>query len=329
MTDTSTASVPKKTWMAARAACLNFPSGREAFMAAMEEAGFKVIQLRLGETDVLIFSDASAMFADTAHGTRPWTVWPHEGDSVDFDDIVAPPPDTPGRLIQTLDMHAATKGMVRPDDLGPEDRSLLDVYLQHLAWTHPDGPEVLRPFLVTAHRPLEWTSGTTRDQAVEMLSMAALLICPQARRLSIFSRSLPGRTHVQLRRDAKMVELFAAHNSRVADASMAAHFSGRAYAEIDDVESASALDVTRTANARFVPLSMRILERMGMPEGWETAYNDGAVDRLSGHSADPHAEQIILDPISQHGRLNFRARLEDALRNAGLDDALALLDTPD
>lgn len=262
--------------------------------------------------DIVLFDDGSGFFADSCE-TGTWTPWPCDAaDGIESELLPAWPSaaehlpfSTPYRFIDESEVAS----------------EFFTEHLKTCAQFHHDGPEGLRHLLVEEESEMSWAEVDRVEEVLSTLSNLGGTLCPDAIEVVIFARSTPGKTHVQKVADAGMMELLKGIGPRFADdPTMQFHYQGQAYAEISDTNGN--YEDRSFANRIFAPVSRVILDKIGSPVGWETNYNDGPANRLSGYSA--FSKSLVLDiaSMSTHQRLSARHQVIDFLRRENLIDPL-------
>lgn len=295
---------------------------QEIFTCAMKEADLPFLAITLeglvasinleAPAEIVLFEDGSGFFADS-YEAGAWAPWPL--DAID---------DPEGELLPVWPDAGKLLPFSEPFRFIKQADVISEAFTDHLricARHHENPPEALHNLLVEPERDLTWTNSDRVEDVLAMLSILARALCPAATEIVVFANSTPGRTHVQKTNDASMIEFLKELDSRLSeDPAMELHYQGFAYAEISEAEVL--YEEQSRANRYFAPISHVLLDRVASPIGWETNYNDGPINRLSGYNAT--GRSIVLDLVSwsAHERLSARQEFFDFLKGEGLVDPL-------
>lgn len=293
---------------------------RDDFIATMRETGLPFIGISFADdieaVDLVLFSDGSGIFADADDGEwLPWALNVHSGQVQDDE------------FIPTWDKATEVMDFSTPytfPDTPARDEVAYAAWLKTVARDYPDPPEALRKLIVDPERAFDWQEPAEATLVTERIAQIALLLCPEAREISIHADAREGVTPTEKRSNEQMMKfLAAALPARGEDATMDLFYRRIPYAEI--LEAGSDYEAAQRANQVLGPISAAILKQRGTPVGWETQYNDGATLRMSGYSAYPATEHLELDELSAHARVSALHAVRGFLEDLDLLDMFATL----
>lgn len=248
------------------------------------------------EIDLIIFTDGSGFFAELNQG---YNLWPLDGyDDENMEDELLPVMKNPEAIT------AAGAKLWSVESFDPDLCAPLTQHIKTCVKKHPDPPEALRDLIWDPHHPFEWQQATGESEAQQILILCATFLYPAADEIVIKADIRPGMSNAQHTRDKGMISMFSSSGIGADYAlNMGATFRGLPHAEIS-CDEGDYKDLA-AANEPMAWLSAQVLEKLGMPVGWEVDYNDGHRSRMSGYSAN--SESIVIEingQISNHQSLD-------------------------
>jgi hypothetical protein len=254
--------------------------------------------------DLLLFEDGSGFCASDDSGYKPWPVAWISNDQMDLSEF------TPRfeKAAQTIDFNTNAFKIYSRDEA--YDMEGVEAWFSAIASEMSDPPEALRDLLVANEQEAYWEDHDGMEYAQSLIIDFVSYYLPARCNIAIRTNNDAGRPPAQKRYEESMCkqlnEMNVGYGTRFEREAM---YSGVAYAEVEEVEGVDYAKVW-PINGALAWFSQRLLEKYGRPVGWETNYNDGAYDRMSGFSAN--AETIHLEieqPASNHYRVEALPRL--------------------
>lgn len=267
-------------------------------------------------TDLLLFEDGSGFCASDDSGYKPWPVAWISNDQIDLSEF------TPRfeKAAQAIDFNTNAFKIYSRDEA--YDIEGVEAWFSAIAAEMPDPPEALRDLLVANEQEAYWEDHDGMEYAQSLIIDFVSYYLPARCNIAIRTNNDAGRPPAQKRYEESMCkqlnEMNVGYGTRFERDAM---YSGAAYAEVEEVDGVDYAKVW-PINGALAWFSQRLLEKYGRPVGWETNYNDGAYDRMSGYSANAEAIYLEIEqPASNHYRVGALPRLRAFLAQEGLIEA--------
>lgn len=263
--------------------------------------------------DLLLFEDGSGFCASDDSGYKPWPIAWISNDQMDLSEF------TPrfASASKAIDFDSQAFKVYSRDEA--YDMDGVEAWFSAIAAEMPDPPEALRDLIVANEQDTYWEDHDGQEYAQSLIIDFVSYYLPARCNIAIRTNNDAGRPPAQKRYEEglckQLNEMNVGYGSRFEREAM---YSGVAYAEIHEVEGVDYANVW-PINGALAWFSQRLLEKYGRPVGWETNYNDGAYDRMSGYSANAEAIYLHIEhPASNHFRVEALPRLRAFLVQEGL-----------
>lgn len=268
------------------------------------------------KVDLVLFHDGSAFCVSADKDYTPWPIAWISNNALDETEF------TPRfeNAIEVIDFPAEHGEVYSRDDA--LDIPGAENWFEAIAAEMPDPPEALRDAIVANEQDVYWEDREGQEFAQSLILDFVGHYMPVACKVMIRTHNDAGRPPVQKRHEESLCkqlnEIGVGFGTRFEREAM---YAGDAYAEIHEAAGVDWLGIS-PVNGALAWFSQKLLKKYGRPVGWETDYNDGAYDRMSGFSANAEAIYLEIDqPASNHERVEAIPRLRGFLVEEGLLEA--------
>lgn len=290
---------------------------RKTLVEMIHDRDFKIVVFELDAddgdmVDLYLFEDGSAFCASRDDQYCPWPIEWISNDIIDEAEFTPRFPDA-GKAI---DFDVRSGDIISRVDA--VDIPGAENWFEAIASEMLDPPQALRDAIVAPVQDVYWEDREGQEHAQSLIYDFVGHYLNLPCNVTIHTNNDGGRPPVQKRYEQSMCKQlnemdhgFGTHFEREA------LYSGQAYAEINDAEG---IDYTALVpiNGALAWFSQRLLAKYGQPVGWETDYNDGAYNRMSGYSANAESVYLDMEPQSNHHRVEAVPRLRSFLESEGL-----------